>query len=202
MNTSASVKASYMKGLLTALLLLPALCLAGTGTPTEYLRDTIGQVLTVLHESGTDSEAKREKIRAVINERFDYRAMSQRALARNWKKASTDEQQRFVELFARMMQNTYLVMVEEYNNQAVEYGDETIRKQKYAKVKTIIVDSGKRIPVDYKLRLKDGEWLIYDVVIEGVSMINNYRSSYQQIVKRDGMQGLIAKLETRLSSSQ
>jgi len=202
MNTTASVKTSYMQGLLAALLLLPALCLAAAGTPTEHLRDTIGQVLAVLHEPGTDNEVRREKIRAVINERFDYRAMSQRALARNWKKASADEQQRFVELFARMMQNTYLVMVEEYNNQAVEYGDESIRKQKYAQVKTLIVDAGKRIPVDYKLRLKDGEWLVYDVVIEGVSMINNYRSSYQQIVKRDGMQGLIAKLETRLATSQ
>ncbi|MFQ5644768.1 MAG: phospholipid-binding protein MlaC [Thiogranum sp.] len=201
MNTSASVRTSCLRGLLAAaLLLLPALCLANT--PTEYLRTTIDQVLAVLHEAGTDSAAKREKIRVVINERFDYRAMSQSALARNWKKASSDEQQRFVELFARMMQNTYLVMVEEYNDQAVEYGGETIRKEKYAQVKTVIVDGGRRIPVDYKLRLKDGEWLVYDVIIEGVSMINNYRSSYRQIVKRDGMQGLIAKLETKLASSQ
>ncbi len=200
MNPCVSARTSYIRGLLAALLLLPVLCFAST--PTEHLRTTIDQVLTVLHETGTDSATKREKIRALINERFDYRAMSQSALARNWKKASTDEQQHFVALFTRMMQNTYLVMVEAYNDQAVEYSGETIRKQKYAQVKTIIVDAGKRIPVDYKLRLKDGEWLVYDVVIESVSMISNYRSSYQQIVKRDGMTGLIAKLETRLASSQ
>ncbi len=200
MNPNVSVKASYIRGLLAALLLLPALCLAGT--PTEHLRMTIEQVLAVLHETDIDNATKRENIRAVINERFDYRAMSQSALARNWKKASSDEQARFVALFARMMQNTYLVMVEEYNSQAVEYGDEKIRKQKYARVKTFIVNSGRRIPLDYKLRLKDGEWLVYDVIIEGVSMINNYRSSYQQIVKSNGMQGLIAKLETKLASSQ
>ncbi|VAW83275.1 hypothetical protein MNBD_GAMMA13-81 [hydrothermal vent metagenome] len=200
MNTCVSIKTFYPGGLLTILLLLPALCFATT--PTEYLRGTIGQVMAVLHESDTDNTTKREKIRAVISERFDYRAMSQRALARNWKKASADERQRFVDLFARMMQNTYLVMVEEYNDQTVEYGDETIRKQKYAQVKTLIVDAGKRIPVNYKLRLKDGEWLVYDVVIEGVSMISNYRSSYQQIVKREGIQGLITRLETKLASSQ
>ncbi len=199
MNFSTSAKISYMRGLLAALLLLPALCPAGA--PTDYLRTTIEQVLVVLNETGTDSAAKREKIRAVINERFDYRAMSQRALARNWKKASSEEQARFVKLFARMMQNTYLVMAEEYNNQVVEYGKETVRKQKYAQVKTIIVNNGRRIPVDYKLRLKDDKWLVYDVVIEGVSMISNYRSSYQQIVKKDGMEGLLAKLETKLASS-
>ena len=182
------------------LFMVPAF--AAAGTPTETLRGTIDQVLAILHEQGVDNESKREKIREVINIRFDYRAMSQRTLAQNWRKASDEQKARFTELYARLMQDTYLVLVEEYNDQTVEYGDEIIRKKKYAQVKTNILDSGRKIPVDYKLRLrKDGEWYVYDVVIEGVSMINNYRNSYQQIVKTDGMDGLLAKIENKIASA-
>lgn len=174
---------------------------AWSGAPTEVLKGTIDQVLGILADSGRDIAAKREAIRAVIDTRFDYRAMAQRTLAQNWRGADDAQRARFTELYARLMQDTYLVLVEEYNNQSVEYGDERIRKEKYAEVKTEILDAGKRIPVNYKLRLKGDDWLVYDVVIENVSMINNYRSSYQQIVRKDGMDGLIARLEEKLASA-
>ena len=177
-------------------LLLPGAALAGP--PTDILRGTIDQVLSILRQAELDSDTKREKIRAVINQRFDYRAMSQSTLAQNWRNASAEQKRRFVELYARLMQDTYLVMVEEYTNQEVSYGDEKIRKERYAQVDTVILDQGKQIPVNYKLRLKDGDWFVYDVIIEGVSMINNYRSSYQQIVKSDGMDGLLLKIEAKL----
>jgi phospholipid transport system substrate-binding protein len=184
-----------------------AICLllplsTSAGEPTDVLKSTVDQVLAVLADTDKDNHSKREAIRAVINQRFDYRAMSQRTLAQNWKKASDEQKTRFTELFARLMQDTYLVLVEEYNNQVVEYGDEKIKKQKYAQVNTEIIDAGKRIPVNYKLRLKSGDWFVYDVIIENVSMINNYRSSYQQIVKTDGLDGLIARLEEKLASAQ
>jgi phospholipid transport system substrate-binding protein len=177
-------------------LLMPALLFAGE--PTETLRGTIDQVLSILRDDGLEVEAKREQIRDVINKRFDYQAMSQSTLAQNWRTASTEQKRRFVELYARLMQDTYLVLVEEYNNQDVSYGEEKIRKARYAQVDTVILDQGKQIPVVYKLRLKDGEWFVYDVVIEGVSMINNYRSSYQQIVRNDGMDGLLTKIQAKL----
>ena len=123
--------------------LLPTLCVAGA--PTETLRGTIDQVLLILHEQGIDNDSKREKIREVINVRFDYWAMSQRTLAQNWRKASDTQKKRFTDLYARLMQDTYLVLVEEYNNQTVEYGEESIKKEKYAQVKTNIVDQGRKI---------------------------------------------------------
>ena len=187
------------KLLATVLFLLPAFSFAGQ--PTDTLRSTIDQVLAVLQDKEKDTGSKREKIRDIISVRFDYRAMSQRTLAQNWHTASDVQKERFTRLYARLMQDTYLVLVEEYENQTVEYGDESIRKEKYAQVKTNILDEGRKIPVDYKLRLKqNGEWYVYDVVIEGVSMINNYRNSYQQIIKTDGMDGLLVKIEDKIAT--
>jgi len=173
--------------------------LAWGGEPTSTLKGTIDQVLAILADGQKSTEQKRENIRRVISQRFDYAAMSRGSLAHNWKKASAAQKQRFIELYARLMQNTYLVLVEKYNNQTVEYGAERIRKGKYAQVNTYIVDAGRKTPVNYKLRLKDGDWQVYDVIIENVSMMNNYRSSYQQIVKTDGMDGLIVRLEEKLT---
>jgi phospholipid transport system substrate-binding protein len=186
----------FFNMLLAALLCLPLLAFAGA--PTEVLRGTIDEVLTVLRDAQMDGAGKRQKIRSIIDTRFDYQAMSQSTLAQNWKNANPEQQQRFVDLYARMMQDNYLVLVEEYSDQAVAYGDEKIKKERYAQIDTVITDAGKQIPVNYKLRLKDGDWLIYDVVIEGVSMIGNYRSSYQQIVKTDGMDGLLARITAKL----
>lgn len=184
---------------LLALLCLPAA--AWAGAPTDSLRGTIDNVLAVLRNQDLESSAKKQQIRGLISARFDYRAMAQSTLAQNWKTASAQQQDRFVELYARMMQDTYLVLVEEYTSQEVAYGEEKIRKDRYAQVDTAILDQGREIPVQYKLRLKDDGWYVYDVIIEGVSMISNYRSSYQQIVRADGMDGLIAKIEEKLQAS-
>lgn len=186
---------------------MSAVCLSlplsvSAGEPTDVLKGTIDEVLGILADDARDNASKREDIRTVISKRFDYPAMSQRTLAQNWKQASPDQKTRFTELYARLMQDTYLVLVEEYNGQVVEYGEEKVRKQKYAQVNTEILDAGKRIPVNYKLRLVADDWLVYDVIIENVSMINNYRSSYQQIVRTDGMDGLIARLEEKLASAR
>jgi phospholipid transport system substrate-binding protein len=186
----------WLKPLLVALLCLPVW--AWAGAPTDTLHGTIDEVFGVLRNAELESSAKKERIRGIISARFDYRAMSQSTLAQNWKTATPQQQDRFVDLYARMMQNTYLVLVEAYTDQEVRYGEEKIRKDTYAEVDTFILDTGKEIPVTYKLRRKADGWYVYDVIIEGVSMISNYRSSYQQIVRADGMDGLLAKIEEKL----
>ncbi len=166
-------------------------------TPKARVQETVDAILAVLRDPSMDVDGKKQEIRGLIRQRFDFRAMSQSTLAQNWKTASHAEQDRFVTLYTKLLEDTYLVMVEEYTNEAVEYRDETIRKEKYAQVDTAIIAPDKEIPVIYKARLKDGDWFIYDVVIEGVSLISNYRSSYQEIAKREGVSGLIAKMEEK-----
>jgi len=164
---------------------------------TDSVRMSVESIIGILKDAGLDQSAKREKIRAAIAERFDFRAMSQRTLATNWRKASKEEQQQFVELFTKLIQNTYIGRVEAYTNEEVRYPDEKVTGNR-AVVDTLIVTSSKEIPVTYKLYLKDNRWLVYDVYIEGVSLISNYRNSYHEIVKRDGFAGLLSQMEEKV----
>ena len=167
------------------------------GNATESVRTSVDAIIGILKDAGLDKPAKRDKIRLVIAERFDFHAMSQRTLATNWKKASKEEQQQFTKLFAELIQNTYIGRVEAYTNEEVQYPGEKVTRNR-AEVDTLIVTSSKEIPVTYKLYLKDGRWLVYDVYIEGVSLISNYRNSYQEIVKRDGFAGLLSQMEEKV----
>jgi len=167
------------------------------GNATESVRTSVDAIIGILKDAGLDKPAKRDKIRVVIAERFDFRAMSQRTLATNWKKASKEEQQQFIELFAELIQNTYIGRVEAYTNEEVKYPGEKVTNDR-AVVDTLIATSSKEIPVTYKLYLKGDRWLVYDVNIEGVSLISNYRNSYQEIVKREGLTGLLAKMEEKV----
>jgi phospholipid transport system substrate-binding protein len=164
---------------------------------TESVRTSVDAIIAILKDAALDKPAKREKIRVVIAERFDFRAMSQSTLATNWKKASQEEQRQFVALFAELIQNTYIGRVEAYTNETVKYPGEKITKDR-AVVETLIMTSNAEIPVTYKLYLKDARWLVYDVNIEGVSLISNYRNSYQEIVKKEGFSGLLAKMEEKV----
>jgi phospholipid transport system substrate-binding protein len=187
----------YTRILMFAAMMALANLAAAETTPTTSIQTAVNAILDILRDKALDKEAKHVAMRVIINERFDFRAMSQRTLATNWKKASKEEQQRFVELFAVLIQNSYIGKVETYTNETVEYPAEKI-KGKRAVVDTLIVTSSKEIPVNYKVYLKNGEWRVYDVIIEGVSLISSYRSTYQEIVKKDGFPGLFVRMEEKL----
>jgi phospholipid transport system substrate-binding protein len=186
---------------LSVFFMLVATLLANTAiaepTPTENVRSSVEAVIALLKDDQLDRETRRDRMREVIEKRFDFRAMSQRTLATNWKKASDAEKQKFTELFGELIQNSYVSKIESYTNETVEYPGEK-QKGRKAVVDTLIITSSAEIPVNYKVYLKDGSWQVYDVIIEGVSLISNYRSSYQEIVKRDGFDGLLAKMEEKI----
>jgi len=164
--------------------------------PTDQLKKSLGGVIEVLREQGLDREVRREKIRVHFRERFDFRIMSQRVLARNWKEATPDIQNRFVALFTDLLEATYIGRIEEYSDERVDYIKERI-KGKRAIIDTMIVTKSVEIPINYKLTLTDDQWLVYDVVIEEVSLVRSFRSSYSEIVKKEGFEGLLAKMENK-----
>jgi phospholipid transport system substrate-binding protein len=179
-----------------ALVFSAAMVTAGT-TPGDTVRNSVGSILAILKDGQLDKGSKREKMRAIINESFDFRAMSQRTLATNWKKATEEEKQKFTGLFSQLIENSYMGKLEAYTNEVVKYPGEKVEGRK-AVVDTLIVTSSAEIPVNYKMYRKGENWLVYDVVIEGVSLISNYRSSYQVIVKREGFDGLLAKMQAKI----
>jgi len=181
---------------LCALFVLPASGWAETRA-IDDVRTTVDEVLTVLRDKAAPTEQRREKIRGLVRGRFDFALMARSTLGRQWKNASKQEQDTFIELYSKLLEATYIGRIEAYTDEKVTYGDEKTKGDK-ALVETSIVTSSVTIPIDYKLVQNVTEWKVYDVVIEGVSLIRNFRSSYGSIVEKEGFSGLFARMESKV----
>ncbi len=166
-------------------------------TPTGQVKDSVEQVLNILKDKKLDRDQKWEKIGVIINERFDFRSMSQSILATNWKRATPEEREQFVEYFSQYIEQTYRDKIEAYDNQEIKFVDEKIYGKR-ALVKMMIVTENSEIPIDFRVKNNDGEWYSYDVVIEGVSLVNNYRTTFATILKNEGMEGLLDDISRRV----
>lgn len=184
--------------LMTGLTLAFATASFAENSPTDDIRASVDAIIAILKNEQLDQAGKRAEIKAVVNKRFDFRAMSQRTLATNWKKTTDEEKNRFVDLFSQLIENSYVGKLDSYTNEKVNYTGEKVDGRK-AVVETVIITTTADVPVDYRVYQKDDQWLVYDVTIEGVSLISNYRSSYQTIMKSDGFEGLLAKMQEKIN---
>ena len=166
-------------------------------TPIGRVKDSVGRVISVLKDKSLAREDSWQKIAAIIDDGFDFRSMSQSVLATNWKKATPEERARFTEFFSQYIEETYRSRIEAYTDEEIIYGDEIIRGKR-AVVETIIKSATVEIPINYKLKENDGEWFAYDVIVEGVSSVNNYRNIFAVIVKNEGMEGLLSDIQRRI----
>ena len=141
---------------------------------TAVLKGTIDQVLEIVSDKDLKKNPtlRREKLRNVIGLRFSYKQMVMRSLAKNYKNRSENERKEFTMLFKKLLENSYASKIENYRNETIDYVGEQI-KGKYAMVKTQVVRKDGVIDVDYKMLKENGQWLVYDFVIEGVSLIRN-----------------------------
>ena len=183
---------------LILILLVSASLLAEDFTnPTARVKDSVEKVISILKDESLERELRWKSIGSVINQSFDFRSMSQSILATNWRTATPAEREKFVEFFSQYLEETYRTKIEAYTNQKVEYIGETINGKR-AVVETLIITDNTEIPVNYKLKNNDGIWFAYDVVIEGISLVSNYRSTFAAIVKNDGMDGLLNDIQLRI----
>ena len=171
---------------------------ADYSTPTGRVKDSIEKVIVILNDSKLDRENKWQQIAAIIKGGFDFRSMSQSVLATNWQKASPEEQKRFTDFFTQYIEETYRAKIEAYTDEKVLYKEETIKGDR-ATVDTVIVTKTTEIPVTFKLKNNDGQWYAYDVVIEGISLVSNYRTTFAAIVKNEGMDGLLNNIQGRIN---
>jgi phospholipid transport system substrate-binding protein len=171
---------------------------AAEPSPTEDLRIGVDEVIRVLGDKTMAPEARRAEVAGKIHSRFDYATMSQFILGKEWKGLTEAQKKDFVTRFSRILENTYIGRVEAYTDEKVRYVAEDRRDDK-ARVDTVIVGKSAQIPVNYKVRLKDGHWYVYDVIIEGVSLIVNYQSTYSEIVRKDGFDGLLRQMDQKLN---
>lgn len=193
-NRTAAMKSRLY--ILVICLLFTAAVAAAT-SPRERVEAAVDSVVAILQDTTLDRQGRWARIAGVIGEGFDFPSMSQSVLATHWQRATPAEQQRFTDFFAQYIEQVYRNKIEAYSGQEIRYGEERIRGDRAVVETTIITDSAE-IPVNFRLRHNDGQWYAYDVVIEGVSLVSNYRSTFSAIVKRDGMDGLLADIQQRL----
>lgn len=172
-------------------------------TPTESIKSTVDAVIDTLKDQNFANpgkkQARREKMRAQINERFDFEEMAQRSLARHWQPRTPAEKREFVEVFSDLIEASYISKIELYTDEKITYDRETIKGDgKYSVVSTKVITKNVNIPIEYKLILKDHKWWVYDVTIEGVSFISTYREQYNKIIVRESFEGLMKKMKNKV----
>lgn len=196
--------AIVMRLVFLTLLVLPSGA-AIAGEPTDQVRGTVDQVLAVLREPNLDSpggkKERRDRLNQIISARFDFAEMARRSLGAEWRRITPEQQHEFVELFTELLRNAYTGNIESYKGEKVSYTRET-QDEIYAVVETMLQSpDGAQYAIDYRLQLVDGEWKVYDVVIENISMVNNYRAQFTRVINRSTFDGLLRALRDRVEKS-
>jgi phospholipid transport system substrate-binding protein len=175
---------------------------AWAGAPTDQLRGRIDRVIGVLEDPALKQDARvadrRAAIRAIANEIFDFRELSQRTLARHWQGRTAAERDEFVQLFADLLERSYIGKIETYTGgERVQYTGEAVDGDQATVRTKIVPKAGTEIPIDYRMHRAGDGWLVYDVSIEGVSLVANYRSQFNRIIQQSSFKELIAKLAAK-----
>lgn len=166
------------------------------GQPTERVKYALTGVGSALQDTEATLGERWDRIRAVIEEVFDFHSMSASILTTGWTKATPEEQEQFVEYFTEYLEHMYREKIEAYDEQEISFTDERIIGNR-AIVDTVIHAGNTNIPVNYALRKRDGQWYGYDIVIEGLSLVSNFRGSFASMLDNHGMDGLLADLREK-----
>lgn len=172
------------------------------GAPTEQVRTTVDDILAILKNPSLKSEAKKEErrdqLRQVIHPRFDFTEMTERSLGPHWRGRTPEEQREFVEIFTHLLEVSYVDKIEPYSGEKVVYTRE-VQDKSYAEVDTkLVTQKGEEFSINYKLHLVNGDWKVYDVVIENTSLVNNYRSQFHRIITESSFEDLIHRMKEKL----
>ena len=173
--------------------------------PQQQLEISINKLLDVLRDEtlkgNENQQLRREHIAEVVFLQFNMRRMAKLSLGRAWIDLSDAERSKFTALFRDLLKRSYVATIDGYADEEISYVKEIIKGEK-AEVKTLVI-SGSRggIPLNYKLKVEEGRWLVYDVIIENVSLVRNYRSQFGPIMKKRGFAGLIALMEKKIAQA-
>lgn len=168
---------------------------------TGDVKNSVDELFRIVSDKKmkTHDRERRQALKKVINAIFDYSEMSKQSLGKHWNARTEVERRQFTDLFASLLQSSYLSKIESYNNEKVVYLKETLDGT-YAEIKSKIVTAKRdEYTLDYRLLNKNGTWMVYDIVIEGVSMVSNYRAQFNRVINDKGYIGLVKTLQTKTS---
>jgi len=196
------MRSTYLSSILSLLLIVEIAVPALAANPMEEIKQTTDKILSIVTNPALKAPlktAEREKlIRQAVDERFNWEEMARRSLATHWAKRTPEEKKEFIRLYADLLERTYMKKVEDYSGEKVLYEGE-IKEGDYATVKVkIVTKKNKDIPVEYRLMKNGDSWFIYDVSIEGVSLVNNYRTQFNSIISQSSYENLVKKLREKV----
>ncbi len=182
-------------------LLLFAAHQAWGGPPSEQLKSSIDRVIQALEDPALRADGKvkerRTAVRKVANDIFDFAETARRSLARHWAGRTDKEREEFVALFADLLERSYISKIELYGGEKIQYGREQTDGDFAIVSSKIITKQGQEVPVDYRMLRRGDRWLVYDVVIEGVSLVSNYRTQFNKIIQTSSYGELVKKMRTK-----
>lgn len=169
-------------------------------SPTEDLKPSLNSLVKLLGDESLKGDEKKDerrtKIMDEIKKGFDFREMSRRVLGRSWREIDAAEQGNFTNIMTKLLENVYVGKLETYTGGDIEYVGETV-KGKRAQVTTLIEDGGVKLPVHYIMRQDGEKWVVYDINIEGVSLVRNYQEQFKSILRKEKYEGLVKVLEDK-----
>jgi len=171
------------------------------GVPSDQLRGQIDRVIKVLEDPELKKEGhakdRRAAVRKIANDIFDFSETARRSLGRHWQGRTPAERDEFVQLFSDLLERSYISKIETYGGEKIAYLGDSIEGEQ-AKVQTkLVTKGGGEIPIEYRMHKKGDRWLVYDVVIEGVSLVANYRTQFNKIIQTSSFQELVNKMKNK-----
>ena len=174
---------------------------ASAGAPLDQLRQQVDRVLKVLDDPELKKETKakdrRVAVRKIANEIFDFGETARRSLGRHWQARTPAEREEFVQLFTDLLERSYISRVELYGGEKIQYIGDRIDGETALVQSKLLTKNGSEVPIEYRMLKKAERWLVYDVVIEGVSLVANYRTQFNKIIQTSSFQELVKKMKTR-----
>lgn len=175
---------------------------AFAGVPLDTVKSHVTAVIDVLRDPSLKGEAgakaKREKIRVAAGNLFDFVELSKRTLGANWNNLNPEQRKEFVALYRSILEDTYVDRITAYTDEKVNFTKEVPLSESTVEVQSVIVTKKSDVPIYYRVIKRDDGWKVYDVVIEGVSLINNYRSQFREILAKESPQGLLDTLRKKV----
>lgn len=170
--------------------------------PTEQLKAAIDQVLQILDDPALKLEGRRAErrkaIRRIADTIFDFEEMARRALGQHWRSLSADQRREFVPLFADLLERGYMATIERYGGEPIRYTDERIEGDLAVVSTTIITKQDQEVPVAYRMLRRGARWLAYDVSVEGISLVANYRTQFNNIIRTSSYEELVKRMRSRV----
>ena len=175
------------------------------GVPLDTVKMHVDKVLDVLRDPSLKAESskklKRDKIRAIAETMFDFTELSKRTLAQNWSTFSPEQQKEFIGLYKSLLEDTYADKIMMYTDEMILFTKEVPLTEKTVEVQSTVIRKTDEIPMNYRVIQKEGAWVVYDVVVEGVSLINNYRSQFREILVNKPPESLLETLRKKVGKA-